>query len=45
MKAIWVQALRIPGTSLSQSLQMQFQVEKAVLQVPEVKTFSPVWDC
>lgn len=36
---IAVQALRIPGTSLSQSLQMQFQVEKAVLQVPEVKTF------
>ncbi|HMU68192.1 MAG TPA: efflux RND transporter permease subunit, partial [Cellvibrionaceae bacterium] len=34
-----VQALRIPGTSLSQSLDMQFQVEKAVLQVPEVKTF------
>lgn len=34
-----VQALRIPGTSLSQSLEMQFQVEKAVLQVPEVKTF------
>lgn len=36
---IAVQALRTPGTSLSQSLQMQFQVEKAVLQVPEVKTF------
>lgn len=36
---IAVQALRIPGTSLSQSLDMQFQVEKAVMKVPEVKTF------
>ena len=36
---IAVQALRIPGTSLSQSLDMQFQLERAVLQVPEVKTF------
>lgn len=34
-----VQALRIPGTSLTQSLEMQSQVEKAVLKVPEVKTF------
>ncbi|GGY79298.1 cation transporter [Cellvibrio zantedeschiae] len=34
-----VQALRIPGTSLTQSLEMQFQVEHAVMQVPEVKTF------
>ena len=34
-----VQALRIPGTSLTQSLDMQFQVEHAVMQVPEVKTF------
>lgn len=34
-----VQALRIPGTSLTQSLEMQFQVERAVVQVPEVKTF------
>jgi cobalt-zinc-cadmium resistance protein CzcA len=34
-----VQALRIPGTSLSQSLEMQFQVEKAVKEIPEVKTF------
>lgn len=34
-----VQALRIPGTSLTQSLEMQFQVERAVMQVPEVKTF------
>jgi len=35
---IAVQALRIPGTSLSQSLEMQFQVEKALMQLPEVKT-------
>jgi cobalt-zinc-cadmium resistance protein CzcA len=34
-----VQALRIPGTSLSQSLEMQFQIEKAVKEIPEVKTF------
>ena len=34
-----IQALRIPGTSLSQSLDMQFQLERAVLQIPEVKTF------
>lgn len=34
-----VQALRIPGTSLTQSLEMQFQVEGAVMQVPEIKTF------
>jgi cobalt-zinc-cadmium resistance protein CzcA len=33
-----VQALRIPGTSLTQSLEMQFQVEKALLAHPEVKT-------
>jgi len=36
---IAVQALRIPGTSLTQSLEMQSQVEKAALNVPEVKTF------
>ncbi len=36
---IAVQALRIPGTSLTQSLEMQFQVERAVMKVPEVKTF------
>jgi cobalt-zinc-cadmium resistance protein CzcA len=36
---IAVQALRIPGTSLTQSLDMQFQVERAVMQVPEVKTY------
>ena len=35
---IAVQVLRIPGTSLSQSLDMQIQVERAVLKVPEVKT-------
>jgi len=36
---IAVQALRIPSTSLTQSLDMQFQVEKAVMKVPEVKTY------
>jgi len=34
-----VQALRIPGTSLTQSLEMQFQLEKTILEVPEVKTY------
>ena len=33
-----VQALRIPGTSLTQSLEMQFQLERALTDVPEVKT-------
>ncbi|MBN8279707.1 MAG: CusA/CzcA family heavy metal efflux RND transporter [Gammaproteobacteria bacterium] len=33
-----VQALRIPGTSLSQSVAMQVQLEKALKAVPEVKT-------
>jgi cobalt-zinc-cadmium resistance protein CzcA len=33
-----VQALRIPGTSLTQSLEMQSQVERAIMTVPEVKT-------
>ncbi len=33
-----VQALRIPGTSLTQSLEMQFQVEKAMREIPEVET-------
>jgi len=33
-----VQALRIPGTSLTQSLEMQFQLERALAGVPEVKT-------
>jgi len=36
---IAVQALRIPGTSLTQSLEMQFQVEKEIMTLPEVKTF------
>jgi cobalt-zinc-cadmium resistance protein CzcA len=36
---ITVQALRIPGTSLTQSLEMQFQVERALEQMPEIKTF------
>ncbi len=36
---IAIQALRIPGTSLSQSLDMQLQLEKAVLEIPEVKTY------
>ncbi|GFE82992.1 cation transporter [Steroidobacter agaridevorans] len=34
-----VQALRIPGTSLTQSLEMQFQLERALQEVPEVKTY------
>ena len=34
-----IQALRIPGTSLTQSLEMQFQLERAVLELPEVKTY------
>ncbi|WP_116812273.1 efflux RND transporter permease subunit [Steroidobacter cummioxidans] len=34
-----VQALRIPGTSLTQSLEMQFQLERALQDVPEVKTY------
>ena len=36
---IAIQALRIPGTSLTQSLEMQFQLERAVLELPEVKTY------
>lgn len=36
---IAVQALRIPGTSLTQSLEMQFQLERALKDMPEVKTF------
>lgn len=36
---IAVQALRIPGTSLTQSLEMQFQVEQAVKSLPEIKTY------
>jgi cobalt-zinc-cadmium resistance protein CzcA len=34
-----VQALRIPGTSLTQSLEMQFQLERALRDIPEVKTY------
>ncbi|MFC4312552.1 efflux RND transporter permease subunit [Steroidobacter flavus] len=34
-----VQALRIPGTSLTQSLEMQFQLERALKDIPEVKTY------
>lgn len=34
-----VQALRIPGTSLTQSLEMQFQLERAVMELPEVLTY------
>ncbi|MGH8629242.1 MAG: efflux RND transporter permease subunit, partial [Burkholderiales bacterium] len=33
-----VQALRIPGTSLTQSLDMQFRMEKALMALPEVLT-------
>ncbi|MCB1661925.1 MAG: CusA/CzcA family heavy metal efflux RND transporter [Pseudomonadales bacterium] len=36
---IAIQALRIPGTSLTQSLDMQFQLERTVLEIPEVKTY------
>jgi len=36
---IAIQALRIPGTSLTQSLEMQFQMERAILELPEVKTY------
>ncbi|MFC3694317.1 efflux RND transporter permease subunit [Chenggangzhangella methanolivorans] len=32
-----VQALRVPGTSLTQSLEMQTALEKRLLQLPEVK--------
>ncbi|MBL8643974.1 MAG: CusA/CzcA family heavy metal efflux RND transporter, partial [Rhodospirillaceae bacterium] len=34
-----IQALRIPGTSLTQSLEMQFQIERVLKEMPEVKTF------
>ncbi len=34
-----MQALRIPGTSLTQSLEMQFQLERALQEVPEVRTY------
>jgi len=32
-----VQALRIPGTSLSQSVEMQAALEKRLMQIPEIK--------
>ena len=31
--------MRIPGTSLTQSLEMQCQLERALKSMPEVKTF------
>jgi cobalt-zinc-cadmium resistance protein CzcA len=34
-----VKAIRIPGTSLTQSLDMQFQIERAIKELPEVKTY------
>ncbi len=34
---IAVQALRVPGTSLSQSVEMQAALERRLLQIPEVK--------
>ena len=34
---IAIQALRVPGTSLSQSLEMQMKLEKRLLNIPEVK--------
>ncbi|MGQ0586521.1 MAG: efflux RND transporter permease subunit [Gammaproteobacteria bacterium] len=34
-----VQALRIPGTSLTQSIEMQLQMERALMDMPEVKTY------
>ena len=36
---IAVQALRIPGTSLTQSIEMQAILEKRIKQIPEVKEF------
>ena len=35
---IAIQALRAPGTSLTQSVEMQFELEKEVLTFPEVRT-------
>lgn len=35
---IAIQALRAPGTSLSQSVEMEFELEKEVLKFPEVRT-------
>ncbi|MCS5709892.1 CusA/CzcA family heavy metal efflux RND transporter [Candidatus Berkiella aquae] len=40
---IALHAMRIPGTSLSQSIQMQAQVETAIQKIPEVKeTFAKI---
>jgi cobalt-zinc-cadmium resistance protein CzcA len=35
---VTVQAIRVPGTSLTQSLDMQMKLEKALLTLPEVET-------
>lgn len=35
---IAIQALRAPGTSLTQSIEMEFELEKEVLNFPEVRT-------
>lgn len=35
---IAIQALRAPGTALTQSVNMQFELEKALLKFPEVRT-------
>lgn len=35
---IAVQSIRIPGTSLTQSLEMEFQVGRVLTQLPEIKT-------
>ena len=34
-----VQALRMPGTSLTQSIEMQLQLERALRDMPEIKTY------
>ncbi|MFH4113500.1 efflux RND transporter permease subunit, partial [Acinetobacter baumannii] len=31
-------ALRIPGTSLTQAVEMQYALEKEIVKIPEVKT-------
>jgi len=36
---IAIQSLRIPGTSLTQSLEMQFQLDNAIMELPETKTY------
>ncbi len=35
---IAIQALRAPGTSLTQSVEMQFKLEEEVMKFPEVRT-------